>query len=200
MINLFKKIKSRIISKNWYDITLGQFQTLCQLGDTPDLADLLRIIYDVDLRTIPVSTIAKYNIEFLKKPIPRTTIKDHYLLNGTKYQASFDLTKLTTAQFFDFRNYAKQNDTVGVLSCCIIPEGHEYNDGYDINTVRTDLLSLPITDAQTISFFFRNQLVILLRSILSYSSQQICKQMPNLTPLMSQLEKLDLNSLTSFHL
>lgn len=200
MLNLFKKVKSRIIRKTWFDITLGQFQQLCQLGDEPQLADLLRIIYNVDLRTIPISTIAKYNIEFLSKQIPRTRIKDQYLLNGTCYKASFDLTKLTTAQFFDFRNYAKQNDTAGVLSCCIIPEGHEYNDGYDIQQVRTDLQQLPITDAQTISFFFRNQLVILLRSTLSYSSQQICQQMPQLQPMMKHLSELDLNSLTSYHL
>lgn len=205
MINLFKKIKSRIISKNWYDITLGQFQSLCQLGDTPNFADLLRIIYDVDLRTIPVSTIAKYNVEFLKKPIPRTTIKDHYLLNGTKYTASFDLTKLTTAQFFDFRNYAQKNDTVGVLSCCIIPEGYEYNDGYDIETVKKDLLSLPITDAQTISFFFINQTIVLLKATESYLNNQMkknteMKKKPEIQLVQTVLSTLDLNSLISSHL
>lgn len=175
MLNLFKKTKSRNIRKTWYDITLGQFQELCQLGDTPDFADLLRIIYNVDLRTIPISTIAKYNVEFLRKPTPRTSIKDHYLLNGTKYKASFDLTNLTTAQFFDFRNYAQKNDSVGVLSCCVIPEGHEYNDGYDIENVKKDLLDLPITDAQTISFFFINQTIVLLKATESYLNNQLKK-------------------------
>lgn len=188
-------------SKTWYDITLKQFNELAKLGDKAELSDLLRIVYEVDIKNIPISDITKYKLDFLQQPIPREPIKKSYTLNGTKYIAHFELPSISTAQFFDFRNYTKENDFVGVLSACLIPEGYEYNEGYDSDKVREDIESLPITEAQTISFFFWNQTAVLCKTILQSSTSQLrtnemTKENKDIQNLLDDLDSL---SLTSFH-
>lgn len=182
-------------SKTWYDITLKQFNELSKLGDKAELGDLLRIVYDVEIRDIPISDISKYKLDFLKQPTPQEPIKKYYKINGTKYFACFDTTKLTTAQFVDFQNYAKQNDFIGCLSVCFRPKGTEYNDGsYDIDKAKQDIASLPITQALTISFFFKNQLVVLLSAIQSSLTSQL-EEMPETKKLAEIIETLDLANL-----
>lgn len=207
MKNIFRNFlhrPKRVRSKNWYDITLKQFNDLVALGDNAKIGDLLKIVYDIDLKDIPITDISKYKLDFLKKPIPRESVQKSYTLNGTKYIANFELPSISTAQFFDFRNYTEQNDYIGVLSCCLIPEGKEYNEGYDSDKVRTDIESLPITQAQTISFFFWNQTAVLLEAILQSSTSQLkenpeMKENKELQSLLKKLEKLDWLSSTSFH-
>lgn len=187
-------------SKTWYDITLKQFNELSKLSNKAELGDLLRIVYDVEIRDIPISDISKYKLDFLKQPIPREPIKKSYTLNGTKYVANFELPSISTAQFFDFRNYTKQNDYVGVLSACLIPEGYEYNEGYDSDKVREDIESLPITAAQTISFFFWNQTAVLCKTILQSSISQLRtnETVKKNKEIQSLLDDLDSLNLTSF--
>lgn len=207
MKNIFRNFlhrPKRVKSKNWYDITLKQFNDLVALGDNAKIGDLLKIVYDIDLKDIPITDISKYKLDFLKKPIPRESVQKSYTLNGTKYIANLELPSISTAQFFDFRNYTEQNDYIGVLSCCLIPEGKEYNEGYDSDKVRTDIESLPITQAQTISFFFWNQTAVLLEAILQSSTSQLkenpeMKENKELQSLLKKLEKLDWLSSTSFH-
>lgn len=175
-MKIFKNLKKKlnIISpKNWDDISVKKFYELAALGQNPKLEDLLKIVYDVNIKDVPIKDITKYKLDFLNKEIKRKPIRKTYDLNGTTYNACFELPSISTAQFFDFRNYSQKNDFVGVLSTCLIPKGHEYNDGYDIEKVREDIESLPITQAQTISFFFLNQTTVLLEATLQYSTQQL---------------------------
>lgn len=205
-MKLFDKIRKKyniIKKKSWDDISIAQFNALCKLGKDTKLEDVLKIVYDVDLKDIPLKDIAKYDTTFISKPIPRRPIKKYYMLNGTKYNANFELPSISTAQFFDFRNYAEKNDYIGVLSCCLIPDGKEYNDGYDIEQLKTDIASMPITEAQTISFFFWNQTAVLLEAILQSSTYQLkknpeTKENKELMNLLSQIEKMDLLNLTSY--
>lgn len=171
----FKKKTNIISPKNWDDISVKKFYQLVALGQNPKLEDLLKIVYDVNIKDIPIKDITKYNLDFIKEDIRRKPIQKTYKLNDTIYNACFELPSISTAQFFDFRNYSQKNDFVGVLSCCLIPDGHEYNDGYNIEKVREDIENMPITRAQTISFFFLNQTTVLLEAILQSSTQQLKK-------------------------
>lgn len=189
-MNIFKKF-----SKTWYDVTVAQFTELSKYGDKLQLEDALRIVYGVDLNRISLADLHKYKLDFMKTEIPREPIRKYYKINGTKYFACFDTTKLTTAQFVDFQNYAKQNDFIGCLSVCFRPKGTEYNDGsYDIDKVKQDISLLPITQALTISFFFRNQLVVLLSAIQSSLTSQL-EEMPETKKLAEIIETLDLANL-----
>lgn len=204
-MKLFDKIRKKyniIKKKNWDDISIAQFNALSLLGKEPKIEDVIKIIYDVDLKNIPIKDIVKYDTTFISKPIPRRPIKKYYILNGTKYNANFELPSISTAQFFDFRNYAEKNDYIGVLSCCLIPDGKEYNDGYDIEQTKADIATMPITEAQTISFFFLNQTAVLLEVILQSSTSQLkknpkMKENKELMNLLNLLEKMDWLNLTS---
>lgn len=204
-MKLFDKIRKKydiIKKKSWDDISIAQFNALTLLGKDAKLEDVIKIIYDVDLKNIPIKDIVKYDTTFISKPIPRRPIKKYYILNGTKYNANFELPSISTAQFFDFRNYAEKNDYIGVLSCCLIPDGKEYNDGYDIEQTKTDIATMPITEAQTISFFFLNQTAVLLEATLQSSTSQLkknteTKENKELMNLLNLLEKMDLLNLTS---
>ena len=175
-MKLFDKIRKKyniIKKKSWDDISIAQFNALCKLGKEPKLEDLLKIVYNVDLKTIPIKDIVKYDLSFIGTDIKKKPIMKQYVLNGTKYNANFELPTISAAQFFDFRNYTEKNDFVGVLSCCLIPDGKEYNDGYDMKQVRTDIETLPITQAQTIGFFFLNQSAVLLEATRQYLMQNL---------------------------
>lgn len=194
------KILKNFSNKNWYDITLGEFNQLVNLGDSPTLGDLLSIIYKVDYKTLPIGKINKYKLDFLNTPVPRTPIKKYYKLNGVKYCANFDITKINGAQFIDFRNYSSNGAKLeDILSVCLVPKGHKYNDGYDISKVKKDALEMKITDAQTIGFFFLNQSLILLSCTQSSLIQNLEEMKePQLQEAISRLKNLDLNNLMSY--
>ena len=195
MKNILKTWLHRKQNVNWYKITVNQFIELSKYGDKLTTEDAVRIIYNKDYNNIPLSEISKYNLSFLKTEVPREPIKKYYKINGMKYFACFDTTKLTTAQFVDFQNYAKQNDFIGCLSVCFRPKGTEYNDGsYDIDKVKQDIASLPITQGLTIAFFFKNQLVVLLSAIQSSLANQL-EEIPETRKLAEIIETLDLANL-----
>ena len=70
-------------------------------------------------------------------------------------QGFLDLTKVTVAQFIDYQNYIKETPVKfeKVLSVFIIPEGHTYNDGYDLQQAQQDMLELPFVVVQKVAFF-----------------------------------------------
>lgn len=194
MLNLFKK------HKTWYDITLGQFNRLSKLGVNPSVYDVIDIVYGIDSKKLPISELSKYPVNFLNSAVPKASIKSTYKLNGTKYSAMFDITRLTAGQFIDFRNYsangaAKLED---ILSVCMIPKGKSYNQGYDILKVKNDILSLPLPDAQAISFFFLNQSYVLFEAI-QYSLMDQAKKMksPTLSKILTQVQEAQSAILTS---
>ena len=191
------KIFSRNKKVTWDDITIEKFYQLNDLGKNPDIYDVIDIVYGIKSKEIPVSELYKYSIDFLNKECPRHPIKSHYTINGVKYDSNFDITKITTAQFVDFRNYAANGAKIeDVLSVCLIPEGHSYNDGYDITKLKADCLQMPITNAQSIGFFFQKQLTALLQ-IIQYCLLRKLKGVKEMQPLYNQLKEMDLHSLTS---
>lgn len=189
----------KIFSKNktWYDITLEQFNQLSKLGKEPSVYEVIDIIYGVKSKEIPIGELSKYSVAFIGQEIPRTPIKKYYKLNGTKYSANFDITKINGAQFIDFRNYSANGAKLeDILSVCLIPKGHKYNDGYDILKVKEDTLKMKITDAYTIGFFFLLQSLILQEGTLSSLRQQLGEMKdPKIQKVVNQLESLDLSNL-----
>lgn len=186
-------IKRKVKAKTWNDITLEKFYKLSKLGKNPNVFDVVDIVYDVNSRDSKLSDFQQYNIDFLNTDCPKRPIKKQYVLNGKKYNASFDITRINTAQFVDFRNYSSNGCKLeDILSVCLIPEGRKYNDGYDVQQLKADILQLPITDVQTISFFFINQLYVLLESTRYYLTAQMKttdpKEAKELKKLLTNLE------------
>lgn len=175
--------------KDWKDITLRQFYQIQDLLAEPDdytTFNLLDLIYDIDSASLPLSEISKYNkaLEFLAEEPPTVNLKDKYTINGTVYNSNYNLTKVTAAQFIDYQNYIKDNKWEDFLSVFFIPDGHTYNNGYDIQKVKEDILSLDICTVKSIGFFFTLQLQKFSKHFLS-SLKKTMKKM-NLTKEQEQ--------------
>ena len=85
------------------------------------------------------------------------------------------LGNVTTAQYVDFTNYSKSNDISKMLSVFMIPEGHKYNDGYDMLQVINDINDLPVTVVNDAAFFFGRHFSVFMKTFQSYSIKQIKK-------------------------
>lgn len=195
--------------KDWKDITLRQFNTIQEILETPDdytTLNIIDIIYGEDTANLPITQyMQKYAnaLDFLMTPIPQVELKNSYTLNDTVYDSNINLSTLTTAQFVDYQNYAKKSPilTNEILSVFIIPQGHSYNDGYDLEKVKEDLLDLDMATINTLAFFFKKLYLLLLDVFLTSLTYQV-KSMKiterEKENLYHQLNQIDLQRLDSY--
>jgi len=161
---LFKK-KNIPAKKTWNDITLGTFLKIKEYMECKDeytMLNILSAVYpDVDFEDFTLQDFALYQgtLDFMNNDIPRNKIKKRYTVNGKVYDADFDLTKVNISQFIDYWNYNRKDERKHeeLLSVFFVPEGHKYNDGYDIQQVKNDILYLKMPDVQAMIFFFMIQ-------------------------------------------
>lgn len=189
--------------KDWKDITLKQYYTIKELLEEPDdytTYNIIDLLYSVDSVNLPLTELKKYNnaLEFLNKEVPVVNIKDKYNINGVVYNSNFNLTQVTAAQFIDYQNYIGTEHFEDYLSVFFIPEGHQYNDGYDIEQVKKDLLELDFPTVKSVAFFFTIFLAKLQNSFLSYLKKDLRKmkmekeKRKEIEELINKLEKTNL--------
>lgn len=97
------------------------------------------------------------NIGWLSNIPVVPTVAPAYNLNGTTYIVTLNPNKVTTAQYIDFKSFdANDPSTIHlVLSTVMVPSGHSYNDGYEIEKVQADILEyLRVPHALAIVRFF----------------------------------------------
>lgn len=192
---------------NWYDITLYQFNKLQELikieDETERLVAITELVLGSEVVNLPINEFKKeaQKLDFLKEPIPDKIPPKKVELNGRKYYIDSLLGNITTAQYVDFVNHSKGGDMAKMLSVFIIPEGHKYNDGYDMLQVIADIELLPIPVVNSTAFFFKRQLLKFIQIFQSYSVKQIRKlKLPK--GEKEQMEKIvkDLTHLASYHI
>ena len=155
---------------SYKDITIKMFlqiQDIIKDDETPDSEKEILIanaIYGTDITELPIIEYKKkmIDLKFLNEKPKDEKLASNYTINGTKYKSSADLASIQANQFIDFQNYAKKEDMIGCISCFFIPEGHKYNDGYDMLKVKEDVGDLPITTGNALAFFFKSQYITLL--------------------------------------
>lgn len=153
---------------SWGEMTLSQFIELEQIlkADIPETYKSANIVSCLsglsleEVENLPLTTFTRLNNQtlFLLDEIPTTKHKDYYIINNTKYVLKADVTDITTSQYIDYQSYIKEGDLVKLLSLFLIPEGHKYNDGYNMSKVQYDIENMVLLDAQSIAFFLRIQL------------------------------------------
>lgn len=197
----------------WKDITLKQFYQIREILSVEDewtALNLIDCIYNIDSQSLAINELKKYDISFLNQPIPEAKLQKYYIINGTKYNSNFDLTKVTVAQFIDYQNYLKEDEVKleRLLSVFFMPDGYkDYNSGYDIIKVQEDLLELPIAVAQSIGFFFARQLRVFFWLFRYYLIKQVKKlkmEKAEKKELIKNIKKMDfwglVSSLTSLNI
>ena len=167
-------------SISWLDITLKQYEQLREVQETSQ-EDLLRqvaiICYGEEVEDLPVNKyIERVNNIHLSGKIPTVKCKSEYIINGHTYKFS-RLETPKTSQYLDFCNY-NSNPSATLehkLSCFMIPEGHTYGDGYDIQPVLDDMEDMLLVDVQAVTNFFQLSSKILSLIFLRSLAKQIRK-------------------------
>lgn len=96
----------------------------------------------------------------LQQPVPGKT-KRKYELNGRTYRLFKDPGEMSVAQYIDFAAIEKEGFDkmpAEMLAIFLVPEGHQYNDGYDKEQQIEDMLDMPITEALGVCSFFTKRL------------------------------------------
>lgn len=158
------------IKDNWGDITLNEFIELELIlnSDIPDsyrttnILSLLSNRSTEELENLPAVEFVNLanKLNFITEAPKPNKVKNKYKINNNTYILKADISNITTAQYMDYQAYNKEIplDLAKIIACWIIPSGHEYNDGYDMQEVFKDAGDMPLIDALGISFFFPKQL------------------------------------------
>lgn len=162
------KIMENRMKSEWNQVTVEDLMRMKGIEElqraTEDeknlkVAALLGNISYEDILKLPLADLKPYmdNTEFIyEKPKPKKARKK-YEINGRMYRLLKDPTEMSVAQYMDYQ--AIQADgfekrPADLLAIMLVPEGHEYNDGYDKDEVLEDMLSLGVEEALGVADFF----------------------------------------------
>lgn len=165
----------------WSNIT---YRTLLDIREAANIEDenervyaIMEAVFGEDVLDLPLKDFNEKckELQFLQKEIPNDLHVKDIKVNGREYYFDGLLGKITTAQYIDFQNYQKNNDEQKSFSVFIIPKGHKYNDGYDMEQVFNDILDIPVPVLFSASFFFSRQFELFIRIFRRYSIKQMKK-------------------------
>lgn len=204
-MNIFKRIFKKntnpnniiTIKTSWDEITVQEMMDINTVIEDEDteankMQTLISILTGKDFEYLGSLPMVTYKMligctAFLQtKPEPNK-IKSKYIINGKKYIQCGDVTKITTAQFIDYNNYImnKESDISKILSVILVPEGHDYNQGYNIDEAIEDIKTMKYQDALGVSFFLQKQFAAYVMLTLDYSKRTLMES----NPTKEQMEK-----------
>lgn len=103
-------------------------------------------------------------------------------VNGKDYRLMKSARDLTAGQYIDYKAYIQRDDFLAmlpyILTVFLIPEGHKYNNGYDVSELAKEFdenMSLPI--ALSVSDFFLHQSMMSIRSSVTYLKWKMKRMM-----------------------
>lgn len=177
-----KKDTIKIIS-NWNELPLSKFLEIGDIDKDMNPVEqqtaIISILTDIpedDLMNMPINEYTKLSkkIQFLyHQPNAIPNCPERLTINGHRYEVAKEIRKWTTAQYIDYQAYAQDtslNNIPQLLTVALIPVGHKYNDGYDLNEVIKDIHHLDVMTVVNMSAFFLRLLSDWLRAILISSS------------------------------
>lgn len=160
--------------KSWDECPIATYREITKIAEDAALSETekefaaLAILCDVSEDEVWKLTVSEAQaligqlkwigkFDFNKNP---SSIKN-VIINGIKCKVDYDLIHFSVAQYIDFQDAYKNGITPDnlpiLLACLLIPEGKEYNEGYDLQKWISDIDNyLPITLANSIGFFCCN--------------------------------------------
>lgn len=159
--------------ESWKDLPLGVYKKITALDPNDEEGNLkvVALLEGVDYNEIlnaPLAEVKKKieKLDFLTKKPKKHLIKLKYKLGNKVYNFDCSAKSITTAQFIDFGN-TKKEDLTGSLAIFLIPEGHRYNEGYDLEDTMLDIDKyLSVEEALSLCDFFQTLSELYIRRIL----------------------------------
>ena len=192
------------IKNSWESLTWNEYEQLEQIlnADIPTDYKTVHIVsvlsgLSVDeIEALPISQFQKFlpALDFLNTEPETHHHKFEYTINGREYEFKGKIDEITTAQYIDYRSYMEkeQKDVIELMSAFMIPKGHEYNDGYDMDVVKNDIKDMCWLDIRACTFFFRIQLaayILILKSSLVKSMKKTKKNRKQKKEEIKQVEE-----------
>ena len=155
------------IKNNWDEITWREYEQIEQILNTDIPSDYKAVhlvsvltgksVDEIEKLTVPQFTRLAEHLKFLETEPETHTHQFEYTVNGREYTFTGEIEDITTAQYVDYRTYMskEEKDVVELMSVFLIPKGHDYNDGYDMQQVKSDIGDMCWLDIRAASFFFR---------------------------------------------
>ena len=185
---LFKRKKKVSEGMTWWDVTLGKFQDLkgLDLKELDGQIEAARILLGMEVDDLPWGEFCKElnRLKFLEEEVPKSIIRESYVLNGRRYVTKANLQEFTVARYMDFVNQGRTGKWERILSVVLVPEGKEYGE-YDMDRVYTDILSMSIVDAYAVFNFFRVQFIVCIKTMKDFSVRAL-KRNPELRSLVEE--------------
>lgn len=176
--------------RKWSELPVGVFKKL--IGTTTEEMDaidteirIISILCDCDEEDILELSIPEYqrlrgeaqwiaNRPKSKAFCPQTVKLEN------QYEISYDISKITAAQYIDFQSYVKLNDTnkylSNILAIFFIPKGKKYGE-VDPQIIINDIdKNLNMEMAESMCFFFTTQFVSLTKNFLLYLESDLKKK------------------------
>ena len=194
----------------WNDISYRQLLDIREAANVEDenerVCAIMAAVFDEDVLDLDLKdfTLKCKELQFLQKPIPNDLHVKNIKVNGREYYFDGLLGNITTAQYIDFQTYQKNEDEQKTFSVFIIPKGHKYNDGYDMEQVFNDILDIPVPVLFSASFFFSRQFELFIKIFRRYSIKQMKKlglpkeAMENLEKVVNLSTEMMITPLESF--
>ena len=198
----------------WNDITLRKWNQIDSIykkeysDDIEQTADIISVLFDIENpMDLTPQEFSKYveQLSFLSKPIPEKKLCNSYTINGTLYNFKGNIYEISMGALMDWRKYSTEENInyAQCLSVFLIPDGHKYDDGYDMDKTIADIESLPIADVLKLFNFFRAALQLSMDILLNYFNKLLKKT--KLTKEQKETikskikEAQEILDLTSFH-
>lgn len=174
------------MKKSWRDVTIDEYFNLVDRLSDEGLTEyereviLVSFVMGVTEDKVWDMTIGEFkanqlNTTFMKEfNVARDCNFKTISLAGEKYNVCTDLHNFTVAQYIDFQTfYAQRKDNAAILAsllaCFIIPRGHGYAEGYDVNDLKLKIINdLDILTAEELLFFFLKRYLLSMRAIANY--------------------------------
>jgi len=172
-------------------LTLGAMQRLADIPEDLDPLDrqvaILAVLSGCTEDEILALPLAEYSrrvaaSRFLDDDLPARVPQRSYTCGDFELIPVRDFSKITTAQFVDFKTFAdraqggRRDLSAELLSCLMVPKGRDYCDGYDPVDVQAAIRDhLRADDAVALSAFFLASWMRLSKAILT-SSRRLAKR------------------------
>ena len=169
---------------SYKDLTINKYQEIREIlkedgGELTIQANIIACLSGMDNDTVYNLSLSKYNelvqqtAFLLEKPKVSDKIPSRLNINGRECYVTTNVNKLTAAQYIDYQNLIAMDNQekylANILACFVIPKGHKYGDGYEIDEIVEWLgENLSIQDAMNICFFFRKKYLNSIKITLTY--------------------------------
>lgn len=155
---------------SWDDTPIKVYKEIIEVCSDTTLSDgemeiaVMAILCDVDEDVVWNTGIndvvaLRPAIQFITEIKPSGNKVSKLNIGGYSCTIDYNVNNMTVSQYVDFQSYWQHNDDPSylarILSVFIIPNGHKYAEGYDINDlIRVLEEQLPFQIATDLCFFF----------------------------------------------